>query len=139
MLVGDHKQLRPSNEVYALARDYNLDVSLFERLVRNRGQCETLGVQHRMAPEMATLLVPAIYPRLENHPSMSLQPQVPGLPKRLYFVNQDHPEQHVSRVQYLLSYFYFMKIENLILIFFVCVCEDKNYYLPLTLKINKIK
>eukprot|EP01105_Mastigella_eilhardi_P011228 TRINITY_DN2597_c0_g1_i3.p2 TRINITY_DN2597_c0_g1~~TRINITY_DN2597_c0_g1_i3.p2 ORF type:complete len:131 (+),score=21.10 TRINITY_DN2597_c0_g1_i3:1631-2023(+) len=37
ILIGDHMQLRPKCELYALAADsgrgYNLDVSLFERLV----------------------------------------------------------------------------------------------------------
>lgn len=33
ILIGDHKQLRPSPNVYDLAKDYNLDVSLFERMV----------------------------------------------------------------------------------------------------------
>ena len=34
-LIGDHKQLRPNSAVYDLAKSYNLDVSLFERLVEN--------------------------------------------------------------------------------------------------------
>lgn len=33
ILIGDHKQLRPSPNVYDLAKNYNLDVSLFERMV----------------------------------------------------------------------------------------------------------
>ena len=35
VLIGDHEQLRPSTAVYRLSTQYNLDVSLFERLVRN--------------------------------------------------------------------------------------------------------
>ena len=35
VLIGDHEQLRPGTAVYKLATDYNLDVSLFERLVKN--------------------------------------------------------------------------------------------------------
>lgn len=34
ILIGDHMQLRPGTAVYDLAKNYNLDVSLFERLVR---------------------------------------------------------------------------------------------------------
>lgn len=37
ILIGDHMQLRPGTAVYDLARNYNLDVSLFERLVRASG------------------------------------------------------------------------------------------------------
>ena len=35
ILIGDHQQLRPNPTVYKLAKDYNLDVSLFERMVSN--------------------------------------------------------------------------------------------------------
>lgn len=34
ILIGDHLQLRPGTAVYDLAKKYNLDVSLFERLAR---------------------------------------------------------------------------------------------------------
>ena len=35
ILIGDHVQLRPSPTVYKLAKDFNFDVSLFERLINN--------------------------------------------------------------------------------------------------------
>lgn len=35
ILVGDHQQLRPHCHVRELEEEYNLNVSLFERLVRN--------------------------------------------------------------------------------------------------------
>ena len=35
ILIGDHQQLRPNPTVYKLAKDYSLDVSLFERMVKN--------------------------------------------------------------------------------------------------------
>ena len=34
ILIGDPQQLRPSPTVYELARKYNLEISLFERMVR---------------------------------------------------------------------------------------------------------
>ncbi|KAF4525633.1 hypothetical protein B566_EDAN001232, partial [Ephemera danica] len=91
--IGDHKQLRPNIAVYALGKFHNFDVSLFERFVRNRGQCVTLQVQHRMAPEMATLIVPTIYPVLYNDPTVLERPAVNGVPKRLFFVTHTQPEQ----------------------------------------------
>ena len=33
ILIGDHQQLKPSPTVYELAKNYNLDTSLFERMV----------------------------------------------------------------------------------------------------------
>ena len=35
ILIGDHIQLRPNPAVYKLAKDFDFDVSLFERLVKN--------------------------------------------------------------------------------------------------------
>ena len=40
ILIGDHQQLKPSPTVYELAKKYNLDTSLFERMV-----CDTHGLQ----------------------------------------------------------------------------------------------
>ena len=34
-MIGDHQQLRPSPADYELGKDYHLDISLFERLVKN--------------------------------------------------------------------------------------------------------
>jgi len=41
---GDHFQLRPSTNVYDLAKKYHLDVSLFERMLNNNLNCYQLGV-----------------------------------------------------------------------------------------------
>lgn len=35
ILIGDHIQLRPNPAVYILAKDFDFDVSLFERLIKN--------------------------------------------------------------------------------------------------------
>lgn len=36
VLIGDHLQLRPKPNVYPLAKDFNLEILLFERLINNR-------------------------------------------------------------------------------------------------------
>ncbi|CAG2235642.1 NFX1-type zinc finger-containing protein 1 [Mytilus edulis] len=36
ILIGDHQQLKPNPTVYKLARDYKLEISLFERLINNK-------------------------------------------------------------------------------------------------------
>ncbi|CAL4077468.1 unnamed protein product, partial [Meganyctiphanes norvegica] len=35
IMIGDHQQLKPSATVYELAKKYNLETSLFERMVKN--------------------------------------------------------------------------------------------------------
>ena len=48
ILIGDHKQLRPNPAVYELAKKFNFDVSLFERLINNGFPYRMLKNQHRM-------------------------------------------------------------------------------------------
>ena len=79
ILIGDHKQLRPKPNEYELARKHHLDISLFERLLRNGLPHATLLIQHRMRPEIAHLVCPHIYDELVNHPSVEKYGDVKGL------------------------------------------------------------
>nr|CAD7431768.1 unnamed protein product [Timema monikensis] len=92
ILIGDHKQLRPSNAVYKLAREFKFDVSLFERMLNNGMHCKVLQLQHRMRPEIAELITPTIYPVLMNHSSVETYPDVKGMLKNVYFVKHNKPE-----------------------------------------------
>ncbi|KAF5286004.1 hypothetical protein FQR65_LT13001 [Abscondita terminalis] len=92
IMIGDHQQLRPSTSNYELEKHYDLGISLFERMVKNNLQCHTLNVQHRMRPEIASLIVPAIYPTLENHPSVHKFPSIVGVVKNLYFIDHQFEE-----------------------------------------------
>jgi superfamily I DNA and/or RNA helicase len=53
-----------------------------------------LGVQHRMRPEIARLIVPSIYPTLENHSSVLEYPGVRGMASNVFFLT--HTEQEVE-------------------------------------------
>ncbi|XP_014212352.1 NFX1-type zinc finger-containing protein 1-like [Copidosoma floridanum] len=92
ILIGDHKQLRPKACVYELGSKYNLNVSLFERMVNIRGECPQLAHQHRMRPEIAKLVSP-IYENLYNHKSVLSYPCVKGLDKNLFFLNHTSSEE----------------------------------------------
>lgn len=93
ILIGDHKQLRPKPNEYELAKKYNLDVSLFERLVRNGFPHATLEYQHRMRPEIAELVKPHIYTTLSNHSSVEDYPNVRGVSTNLFFINHTSEEK----------------------------------------------
>ena len=94
ILIGDHQQLRPNPTVYDLEINYNLDVSLFERMVTNGMQFERLSLQHRMRPEIAKML-DHIYvkPKLQNHDSVLKFEDIKGVERNLFFV--DHEEKEV--------------------------------------------
>ncbi len=70
ILVGDHKQLAPKCDVQRLGdAPYNLNVSLFQRLVNLNMPFVMLNQQRRMKPELRQLLTP-FYPDLFDHPSV---------------------------------------------------------------------
>ena len=91
ILIGDHQQLRPSPHVYRLAKKYNLDVSLFERMIKNDMPCHRLNVQHRMRPEIAELMAP-IYDGLLNHESVTHYENVAGVKQNMFFIEHSQRE-----------------------------------------------
>ncbi|NWU70241.1 ZNFX1 protein, partial [Pterocles burchelli] len=95
ILIGDHQQLRPSANVYDLAKNFNLEVSLFERLVKVGFPFVRLKYQHRMRPEIAQLLSPHVYQELENHPSVLKYENIKGVLSNLFFVEHDFPEEEI--------------------------------------------
>ncbi|XP_016333043.1 NFX1-type zinc finger-containing protein 1-like isoform X2 [Sinocyclocheilus anshuiensis] len=96
ILIGDHQQLRPSATVYDLAKNFNLEVSMFERLVRVNFPFVRLNYQHRMRPSIARLLTPHIYETLENHPSVLEYDNVKGVLTNLFFVDHGQFEEEIK-------------------------------------------
>ncbi|KAG5870922.1 hypothetical protein JTB14_004143 [Gonioctena quinquepunctata] len=93
IMIGDHQQLRPSTADYIVETEYQMGVSLFERMVRNNVQRNTLTVQHRMRPEICDLIRPSIYPDLEDHSTVSDRPKILGVDKFLYFITHNVEEK----------------------------------------------
>ena len=95
ILIGDHKQLRPKPNHYDLEKKYNLDVSLFQRLIENGIPHVTLTVQHRMRPDIASLIHPTIYPELHNGQKAIEhgQHKIAGVGHNLFFLHHEHPEK----------------------------------------------
>ncbi|KAK3584660.1 hypothetical protein CHS0354_001239 [Potamilus streckersoni] len=93
ILIGDHKQLKPNPTVFRLAKDYNLDLSLFERMIKNDMKWDCLHLQHRMRPDIADL-VRHIYPSLEDHDSVRNTELIKGVSSFMYFIDHSFPEQH---------------------------------------------
>jgi hypothetical protein len=96
ILIGDHKQLRPKIESYCLStaakKGYNLDQSLFERLVLSRLPSVSLRVQHRMRPEISEFIRTQTYPTLIDHDSVYNHPHIKGVTMDVAFINHDIPE-----------------------------------------------
>ena len=93
ILIGDHQQLRPKPNSYELEVEYNLGISLFERLVKNDIEYVTLGVQHRMRPEISSLIHPCIYPELSDHLSVIHYEKIHGIAENVFMITHSHPER----------------------------------------------
>lgn len=96
VLIGDHKQLRPKCNNYALSVEqgdgYDLNRSMFERLVLDGYPYATLQKQHRMAPEISRIVREMTYPDLLDHPKTEGRPQTLGVQKRVVFINHHQLE-----------------------------------------------
>jgi helicase required for RNAi-mediated heterochromatin assembly 1 len=96
ILVGDHQQLAPKCDIQRLGdAPYNLNVSLFQRMVNLKMPFVMLNQQRRMRPELRRILNP-FYPKLVDHPSVkdsNNRPDVPGMGGRnSWFFHHTWPE-----------------------------------------------
>jgi hypothetical protein len=102
VLIGDHKQLRPKVNNYSLTIEngsgYNLNQSLFERLVVAGVPHATLNMQHRMRPEISALVRTLTYPELGDASTTQSRPNVRGFQDNLIFVSHDRPELNAERI-----------------------------------------
>jgi len=98
ILIGDHQQLRPKIDTYELQvghrNGFDLNRSMFERLVLSDFPYVTLHEQHRMHPSIARLVQALTYPELRTAATVTEQthPTVKGLQYRLCFVHHTHKE-----------------------------------------------
>jgi superfamily I DNA and/or RNA helicase len=93
--IGDHKQPRPKTKNYGLTveagRGYDLNRSLFERLILlGRPHCNLLN-QHRIRPEISEL-IRHNYPGLQDARGTENRPHLRGFQRDVVFVNHNFPE-----------------------------------------------
>jgi superfamily I DNA and/or RNA helicase len=103
--VGAHahrRQLRPKVNNYQLTVEkgegFDLNRSLFERLVLKEFPHQTLSTQHRMRPEISAFIRELTYPELIDHPNTQNRPDIRGVQSNVIFVNHAHPEDEEMRI-----------------------------------------
>ncbi|KAG2359774.1 hypothetical protein BDR07DRAFT_1336370 [Suillus spraguei] len=100
ILIGDHKQLRPKVNNYKLTVEkgdgFELNRSLFERLVLKGFPHETLTAQHRMRPEISAFIRKLTYPDLTDAPKTQGRDDIRGIQNNIIFINHTHPEDNDS-------------------------------------------
>mmetsp|Transcript_26385 Transcript_26385/g.61391 ORF Transcript_26385/g.61391 Transcript_26385/m.61391 type:complete len:310 (-) Transcript_26385:441-1370(-) len=96
ILIGDHEQLHPKVKNYTPTtvsnRGYNLNCSLFERLVLSDLPSVRLRVQHRMRPEISTFVRQQTYPDLMDHECVCGFPPLLSATKNIVFFDHRNPE-----------------------------------------------
>ena len=101
ILIGDHKQLRPKVH-YDLSVEkgngYDLNRSLFERLVLKGYPHQVLSQQHRMRPELSAIIRQLTYPDLVDASSTQGRPNLRGFQDNLIFMNHSEPEIELPEV-----------------------------------------
>lgn len=100
VLIGDHKQLRPKINNYELSVEkgsgYDLNMSLFERLVLKGHHCSQLNQQHRMHPDVSVLPRALTYPDLKDGPRTASRAEPRGIRGRVVFVNHEKLEENFA-------------------------------------------
>lgn len=102
ILIGDHKQLRPKVNNYKLTKEkgegFDLNVSLFERLVGQGRDFTALEEQHRSHPDISQYPRMLAYPELKDVPSTFDRAPIRGLRSRVTFVHHEKPEDTMEEV-----------------------------------------
>ncbi|KAL6903161.1 P-loop containing nucleoside triphosphate hydrolase protein [Trichoderma evansii] len=102
ILIGDHKQLRPKINSYNLSVEkgegYDLNVSLFERLIRQGHEFTTLQEQHRSHPDISQFSRLLAYEELKDMPKTHNREKIRGLRERVVFVHHEQPEEQFGSI-----------------------------------------
>ncbi|TVY43119.1 NFX1-type zinc finger-containing protein [Lachnellula subtilissima] len=100
ILIGDHKQLRPKCS-WPLSVEqgdgFDLNRSLFERLILRGFPHVTLEQQHRMRPEFSKMIRQLTYPNLKDAPSTKNRADLCGFTDNFIFLNHAHPELELEK------------------------------------------
>ena len=101
ILIGDHQQLKPNPTVYRLAKVFNMDTSLFERMISNGVPCQSLTHQHRMRPEISKLMKKHFYKNLHDDESVMGMDDVKGVVHNMFFIDhhqlEDEGDDNISK------------------------------------------
>ncbi|KAJ5545400.1 hypothetical protein N7461_007704 [Penicillium sp. DV-2018c] len=95
--IGDHRQLRPQIQNHSLSLEtstgkaWQLDRSQFERRALGEpglkpAPIAQLNVQRRMRPEISQL-IRSVYPKLEDHESVTTLPNIVGMRDNLFWLD----------------------------------------------------
>lgn len=98
-----NRQLRPKVNNYSLTVEkgdgFDLNQSLFERMVKQGFPHVALRQQHRMRPEISDLLRQLTYEELLDAPGTLNRNDVRGIDKNIVFIDHSHPEDEFENLR----------------------------------------
>jgi len=77
---------------------FELNRSLFERLILKGFPHETLMAQHRMRPEISAFIRKLTYPDLTDAPKTKGRDDIRGVQNNIIFIDHTHPEDNDARI-----------------------------------------
>ncbi|CAG0919615.1 unnamed protein product [Notodromas monacha] len=92
ILIGDHQLVRPSTTAYQLGTNFGMDVSMFERMLKNHMPHERLIQQRRMQPNISNMLKLHVHEDLQDHSSVAIDDDVVSVAKNVFFVTCNSKE-----------------------------------------------
>lgn len=103
ILIGDHFQLRPKVKNYELSVErgdgFDLNRSLFERLVLSGQPHSILAKQHRMRPQISVLVKRLMHPELKDGENVFGRENLRGLRNNVTFIDHKHEEVNDGRLK----------------------------------------
>ena len=81
-----------------IGEGYDLDRSLFERLVLKGYPHKSLSEQHRMRPEISALVRHLTYPELKDADKTKNRENIRGVRNNIVFINHAHPEDDLNEL-----------------------------------------
>lgn len=87
--LGDKKVERPKTSSYNLAKTYNFNQTIMERMINNGLPLNQLTKQFRMRPEIMSLVLPFVTDQLESSEHTCKLQNVIGITKNLFFIDHN--------------------------------------------------
>ena len=92
IMLGDHKQLRPKPYSYEIAKKYNFEISMFERLINNNIKYVSLKYQRRMKPLFSNF-VKLIYGKENYIDKVEERENMKGFTSDFYIITHNQLEE----------------------------------------------
>ncbi|XP_050528979.1 NFX1-type zinc finger-containing protein 1-like isoform X2 [Daktulosphaira vitifoliae] len=119
IIIGDLKPERPKLSSYSLAKGYNFNQTLIDRLINNGMPLYQLTKQFRMRPEILSIVLPCFNQKLKNSELTKNLPSVNGISKNVFFLDHNCIKEYdfsnntnLHEANFLISLARYLRLQN---------------------------